>query len=257
MKNEPPLLRRQRILELLSVDEFLRPADLADSLGVSGETVRRDLQLLADQGLINRMHGGVAREGVLKSVEPDRSRRSKSNVQQKREIAKIAAGLMSRRSTAFFDVGTTVEALTKELSEDFSGTVITNSLVTGSALARFAQSKIHVLGGQLRHEELTTFGLETVNQIENFNADVAFVSAGGIDPVAGLTDYFAEDIPSRIRMISQAQKSYVLATSDKLGVKAPLRVSGLDGIHGIITDAQISRALKEQFRDYGVEVLHP
>lgn len=255
--SEPAELRRQRILAIARSAEYLRPSDLASELGVSGETIRRDLQLLERSGKIRRLHGGVVLETELRAFEPNRESRTKASRAEKMEIAVLAVGLLRNNSAVFLDVGTTVETVATTLSSDFEGTVITSSLVIGSILGDSINTKVQILGGALRPGEFTTFGSDTIAQIENFNTDFAFISAGGVHPRDGVTDYSSDDVASRQAMIKNAEATYLLVTSEKLTKTALRHVCQLSALKGIITDGHVTKEQIATFQDAGVDVLHP
>lgn len=257
VSNEPAELRRQRILSFANENDFLRPADLAIELGVSGETIRRDLQALEKSGQIRRLHGGVVLEKELRAVEPNRESRAKTNLKGKKEIAEIAASLLGNDDAVFLDVGTTIETAAQAIPKNFSGTLITSSLIIGSLLGNLEHVNLQILGGKLRAGEYTTFGPDTIAQIDNYNADFAFISAGGIHPENGITDYSTDDVASRLAMIKRSKSAFVLATSDKLGKTALRHVCDVKEIQGVITDSNVSDTQIAQFRNAGIELLHP
>lgn len=255
--SEPAELRRQRILAIARSADYLRPGDLAAELGVSGETIRRDLQVLERSGKIRRLHGGVILETELRAFEPNRESRAKASRAEKMEIALLAVGLLRSNSAVFLDVGTTVETIASALPTDFEGTVITSSLITGSILGESVNARVQILGGALRPGEFTTFGPDTIAQIENFNTDFAFISAGGVHPLDGVTDYSSDDVASRQAMIRHAEAAYVLVTSEKLTKTALRHVCQLTALTGIITDRHVTEEQISTFQDAGVKVLHP
>jgi DeoR/GlpR family transcriptional regulator of sugar metabolism len=255
--SEPAELRRQRILAIARSNEYVRPNDLAAELAVSGETIRRDLQVLERIGKIRRLHGGVVLETELRAFEPTRESRTKASRAEKTEIALLAVGLLRSNSAVFLDVGTTVETVASNLSPEFEGTIITTSLAIGSILGESTNTNVQILGGALRPGEFTTFGPDTIAQIENFNTDFAFISAGGVHPQNGLTDYSSEDVASRLAMIKNADATYLLVTSEKLNKTALRHVCQLTALRGIITDRHVTKDQITTFQDAGVDVLHP
>jgi DeoR/GlpR family transcriptional regulator of sugar metabolism len=251
---EPPEVRRRRILELVSEGDFLRPADIAAMMSVSGETVRRDLMALERSGDLKRIHGGAMPPVKVTESEPDRANRSMENPREKDEIGAAAAALVGDTDTIFLDVGTTVEAAARALSPTFHGIVITNSLVVGSILSDRPEVELYVLGGRVRAGEMTTYGPDALAQVRSFNANWAFLGAGGVDIRAGLTDYSSEDVAIKQLMIEKSAKTYVLAVGDKLGRIAVRHVCDLDEIKGIITDSTASSTRIKSLKDAGLEV---
>jgi DeoR/GlpR family transcriptional regulator of sugar metabolism len=253
---EPPELRRQKIVELASAGEYIRPADIAKALKVSGETIRRDFVILEASGSLRRMHGGAVAESTTSS-EPDRASRIELRRAEKNEIAALVASLVRPTDAIFLDVGTTVEAAARALPATFSGTVITNSLIVGTILGERENIELHVLGGRMRLGEYTTYGADTEAQLSGFHADLAFLGAGGVHAEFGFTDYSSEDVPIKQLMIGRSRASYILATSDKISHVALRRVSELSEVTGVLTDSKVSAGQLASFADIDVQFLKP
>jgi DeoR/GlpR family transcriptional regulator of sugar metabolism len=248
--------RRRRIVELTAESSFLRPADIADQLNVSPETIRRDLLVLEETGLLRRVHGGALAVNVNTS-EPSRVDRSTTGLAQKRQIADIVAQLVSADDIVFMDVGTTIETAAEGLPADFTGTLVTNSLAVGALLNDRSHLELHMLGGRMRVGEMTTYGPDTLTQLGTFNASIAFIGSGGIDLVGGMTDYSPEDVAIKQLMIKRSTRTYILATAEKFGIQAKRFVCALDDVDGVITDGTLDPELAEEFRAGGVEVITP
>jgi DeoR family transcriptional regulator, fructose operon transcriptional repressor len=253
-----PEERRNRILDLLDDSEVLRPADLAVQLGVSAETIRRDLVVLELQGDVRRIYGGAVRARDLsRNAEPARAEREVIQQQAKAEIAGVVAGLVQPSDSVFLDVGTTVLTCAQALPAAFRGRVITNSLSVVVALSSRTDVHLHLAGGRIRHDELTCSGPDTAEQVGRFFADKAFLGSGGVHPEAGLTDYDLDEIAVRHRMIDNASKVYVLADGTKLGHVALRRVCGWERITALITDSAADPGTVRALRDAGLTVLQP
>lgn len=252
---QPAAVRRRRILELMNEGDFLRPADIAAVMSVSGETIRRDLMALERSGALKRIHGGAMAPARVIDTEPDRANRSMEFPQEKEEIGAAVAALVANDDTIFLDVGTTVEAAARALPSTFHGIVITNSLIVGSILGDRPSIELYVLGGRIRAGEMTTYGPDALAQIRSFNANWAFLGAGGVDATAGLTDYSTEDVATKQLMIEKAAKTYILAVGDKLGRIAVRQVCDLDRVSGVITDSNADPVQVSVLRKAGVDVV--
>lgn len=252
---QPAEVRRRRIIELVGQGDFLRPADIAEKMSVSGETVRRDLMALERSGELKRIHGGAMAPAKVTATEPDRANRSMEDQSEKEEIAAMVASLVSDTDTIFFDVGTTVEAAAKALPATYRGIVITNSLIVGSILGDRSSVELYVLGGRVRAGEMTTYGPDALAQIRSFNADWAFIGAGGVDAEAGLTDYSTEDVMTKRLMIEKSSEAFVLAASQKLGRVAVRHVCDLDKLSGVITGSHAEPTQLDALREAGIEVI--
>jgi DeoR/GlpR family transcriptional regulator of sugar metabolism len=129
----------------------------------------------------------------------------------------------------------------------------------GSILGDRAGIELHVLGGRVRTGEMTTYGPEVLAQIRSFNADCAFLGAGGLDVTAGLTDYASEDVPTKQLMIEKSVRAYALADGEKLGRIAVRHVCNIDRLAGIITDSRADEFAVRALQEAGTEVYqrHP
>lgn len=210
---------------------------------------------LERSGEVKRIHGGAMAPVRVTATEPNRANRTVEHQAEKREIAEIVASLVSDTDAIFFDVGTTVEAAANALPASYRGMVITNSLVVGSILGVRDGIELHMLGGRVRAGELTTYGPEVLAQIHSYNADWAFIGAGGVDAQAGLTDYSSEDIATKRLMIEKSARAYALGVHEKLGRVAVRHVCNLDALTGIITDSAADDTYVAAFRELGMEVL--
>ncbi|QYN18707.1 DeoR/GlpR family DNA-binding transcription regulator [Amycolatopsis sp. DSM 110486] len=250
--------RRRQILALLNSSEVLRPADMAVQLDVSPETIRRDLVLLEREGAIRRVYGGAAKaKNLSRSAEPGRVERENIEREAKAEIAEVVASIVGDDDTVFLDVGTTVLAAARALPESFRGRVVTNNLGAVLAMAGRDGVNLHLVGGRVRHDELTCSGPDAEDQVSNFFADKAFLGSGGVHATGGLTDYHLDEIAVRRRMISNAAEVYVLADGSKLGHVALRKVCELDRITALITDSSADPEMVAQLRDAGLTVVQP
>jgi DeoR family fructose operon transcriptional repressor len=244
-----PEQRRSRILAILGSQELARPGELAAELQVSLETVRRDLLALEQEGRLRRVYGAATLTGDRRRTsEPAREERSRLVRGAKEEIARTAAGLVTAEDTVFLDVGTTAEAVAGHLPADFRGLVVTNNVMVVLALRDRPEVGLHLLGGKVRHDEVSCSGSDTV---------VAFLGSGGISATRGLTDYDADEISVRMVMLANATRAFVLADSTKLGRVATRRVCGIDQLAGVVTDAAADLGQVTELREAGLPVLLP
>ena len=244
--------RYELIGETLRAAGVISTEDLSRQLGVSVETVRRDLVALERRGALRRVHGGAAPLGGEEGSFADRSSLA---IQQKRTIGMLAADLVMPGQTIVLDVGTTCLEVARALSHDFRGTVATCSLLVAGELASRRDIEVLVSGGRLRGGDLSMSNAQTVSFFSDLRADVAFLGSGGVDAGAGLTDFHLDEVATRRVMIANAARSYVLADSSKLGRVAPHRVCGLGDVAGVITDAEMAGPLAVAIHGSGGTVI--
>ena len=232
-----PSQRRQAILAEVREASAVSAEDLAGMLGVSVETIRRDLRGLRDQGLLERVYGGAL---SVHSTEGTFAARSTTHHDSKRAIAALAAGLVEPQDTIVIDVGTTALEVARALPADFCGRVLTNSVPVAMELSARDQIELLLSGGQVRPGDAACYGAQADAFFAQVYVDKAFLGSGGVHAEAGLTDYYQHEVAARQVMIAHAGASYVLADSSKLGKVAVHRVCALTQVTAVITNADSS-----------------
>lgn len=253
-----PVARQDAIIALVNGARTVSTDELAGHLGVSPETVRRDLALLEDRGELRRVHGGAARV-VARGTgeEPSFSERSVTHHRAKTVVGGLAASVIEPGQTIVIDIGTTALEVARAIPADFRGTVATSSLLVAAELATRPGLEVLVSGGRVRRGDLACSNAHAKGLFENLYADVAFVSSGAVDADAGLTDYHLDEVDVRRTVIANSARSYILADSSKLDRIAPHRVCVLASVSGLVTEADPPRALAAAIRDSGGVILSP
>jgi DeoR/GlpR family transcriptional regulator of sugar metabolism len=243
--------RHNEIVQRLRAAGSVSVGELASTFGVSHETIRRDLKLLADQGHLDVVHGGAARRGMM---EPSISQREGENADGKGKIARTAAGMVQEGQSVLIDSGTTTEALTYELVGRPGLTVFTNSLNHALTLCRVSGNRVVMLGGEIDNNDEATFGTGTATGIDSVRADIAFIGVGGFAEDGGMTDYSAVAAETRGKMI-QAGRAYLLADHTKFARRTPFRVPSMDKVVGVIVDRPPDGALTKAWEKLGWQVI--
>jgi DeoR family transcriptional regulator, fructose operon transcriptional repressor len=231
--------RRRRILSSLDRSPAITTDEFAAELGVSPETVRRDLIELARRGMLRRVHGGAASLARFAPEEPAYSERVLERSEAKRAIGVAAAALVTPGQTVVIDVGTTSLAVARALPHDLRATIATPSLLVAAELSGRPRVQVLVAGGRVRPGDLACSGAETIGFFRDLHADIAFLGSGAVGPAAGLTDYHRDEVPAKRVIAANAERVFVLADSGKLNRAAPYRVCDLDELDGIVTDAPL------------------
>jgi DeoR family glycerol-3-phosphate regulon repressor len=232
--------RRRRILTSLQRSPAITTDEFAAELGVSPETVRRDLIELERRGMLRRVHGGAASLARLARLAPEESAYSERVLEQseaKRAIGAAAAVLVASGQTVVIDVGTTSLEVARALPHDLRATIATPSLLVAAELSARPHVEVLVAGGRVRSGDLACSGAETVDFFRDLHAEIAFLGSGAISPTAGLTDYHRDEVPTKRVIIANAERVLVLADSSKFDRSAPYRVCDLSDLDGIVTDA--------------------
>jgi len=223
------------ILDRLNSNGTVGVAELAADLGVSLASVRRDLQLLEDQHLLNRTHGGAVSGGVLYEL-PMRYRGGRHQ-EEKRRIAKAAAGLVPDGLVSVaLSGGTTTTEVARVLATRSGLKIVTNAINIASELALRPQISLVVCGGTARTESHELVGPLAEQTLSRLNVDIAFVGVDGITADAGLTTHHEVEAATNRAMIRIASRVVVVTDGSKVGRRAFAEIAGLNEIDDLITD---------------------
>lgn len=240
------------ILESVSRNGSVSVTELAAGFGVSVATVRRDLELLDDQRLISRIHGGAIARGNL--YELPLLYKGARRHDEKRRIGEAAAALVGDDQTLGLTGGTTTLEVARALSDRSQLTIVTNALNIASELAVRSNLKLVVPGGVARPESYELVGPLAESNLAELNLDVVFVGADGVDMAAGLTTHHEVEAYTNRALLRRARRVVVVADSSKLGRVAFARICTVADVHGLITDEQADPVQMQALRDSGVEV---
>jgi DeoR family transcriptional regulator of aga operon len=244
--------RLSRIVEQISTNGSVGVGDLAETLGVSAATVRRDLQLLEEQRLLARTHGGAVAHGVL--YELPLRYRSARRQEDKARIAKAAAQRVADGSAIGMTGGTTTTEVARALSDRRLLTVVTNSLNIASELAVRPNLKLVVTGGVARAESYELVGPLAEAALASFNLDVVLVGVDGISVAAGLTTHHDVEAHTNRALIARARRVVVVTDSSKIGQVAFARICDLESVDEVISDTGADDEEVGRLREAGVEV---
>lgn len=230
-----PSERRQRILGLLQQEGKVVTAELTRRLKVSLDTVRRDLNQLAREGLIQRVHGGgLPASPALKPV----LQRQFGGQDEKQAVAVKAAQLIHNGTVAFIDSGTTAVEVARAIDLQLEFTLIThNPRAALALLERGSRAEVILLGGRIDRHELVTVSPSTVTEIRKFRADLFFMGICSIHAALGITCRTLEDLELKRAMSETSAEIVGLATSEKLGTAAPMVLGPVSMLHYLVTDA--------------------
>ncbi|MHB1928083.1 MAG: DeoR/GlpR family DNA-binding transcription regulator [Acidimicrobiales bacterium] len=245
--------RRAEVLQWVQSDGVVHVNELARSLGVSASTIRRDLSLMQEGGLLKRVHGGAMVEAT-DDVEPQRPDRAVAHAAEKARIAGAAVRLVAEGSTILISGGTTTEALLPLLASRQSVTVVTNSLNVAVALAEAPHIEVVVLGGYLRHGELSLLGHMTRRALDDLIVDATFMGAFGLDR-EGVTGANVAEADTDRYLVEAAPRLVVLADGSKFGRRGPVRIASASRISTVVTDARAPEDDVEALRAVGVDVV--
>ena len=235
--------RKQLIMEKLSHDKFVRLDDLVSLLDTSESTVRRDLDELESERKLHRVHGGAELPHSLQE-EFTNQQKSIKNIQEKMQVARKAAFLISNDDVIFVDAGTTNELLLGYLNQN-NLTVVTNSIHHAVKLVDKNIQTI-IIGGHVKKSTDASIGAVAYEQIKQLNFDKAFLGINGIDEEF-LTTPDMEEAVIKKTVIENARKSYIVTDSSKIGRVSFAKVDKIENAT-IITN-QSSGALMKKIKE--------
>jgi DeoR family transcriptional regulator of aga operon len=227
--------RISSILEQLSSDSVVDVTELADRLGVSQATIRRDLRLLEGQRLLSRTHGGAVAQDV--SYELPLRYRSARRHEQKQRIADEAARRVNDGAAIGLTGGTTTTEVARAIAHR-DLTVVTNALNIATELVIRQNIKLVVTGGVARPESYELVGPLAEQSLSGLNLDVVFVGADGITPGDGLTTHHETEAHTDRRLLDRARLVVAVADGSKLGRVAFARICPISAVHELITDSE-------------------
>lgn len=246
--------RHKFILDKLEREGFVSVADLSKEMDVTMVTVRKDLKLLEDKGLLYRSHGSAT---PVSPYVNDRSVKEKRlmQIEEKNKIASLAVKMIQEEEAIIIGSGTTVTALAKAIPKNFKLTVLTGALNVCTALLDNQHLEAVQLGGVIRKSSSSVVGHYAEDMLINFACSKLFLGVDGISPEFGLTTSNMMEAHLNAKMIKSVQKTIVLADSSKFGRKGFGKICEIEDIDIIITDEGISESLKTKLEERGIEVL--
>lgn len=245
--------RQDRVLTMIRAYGTGNVAELARELGVSQSTVRRDLSELSGRGLLTRVHGGASLGGS--QVEGRRAARGLQASDAKRRIGAAAAELIEDGSTLLLSGGTTTEAMLPFLAQRRRLTVLTNSLPVASALVDLPEISVVVLGGLLRHSEMSLLGPLAETALSEFRVDGAVCGAFGVHPDSGIYGADLHEVSTDRRLLATTDQLLVLADSSKFRQRGSARLAPVEAISTLVTDTDAPAQDVERLRGHGVDVV--
>jgi DeoR/GlpR family transcriptional regulator of sugar metabolism len=244
--------RRQVILDRLRTEGKVVATELSSSFSVSPDTVRRDLQELADAGLLRRVHGGA-----LPPVVGARSYavRREQAPEAKAAIARAAARLVRDDQVILLDAGTTTLEVARHLPPELRATVITNSPPIAVALADHPSVEVAMLGGMLDKHARALVGAATIEALRPIRADVLVLGVCSLHPEVGITVLELEESYVKRAMIANATEVIAVSSADKLGSAAPYVVAPIEELTHLVTERPGDGGQLDQYRALGIEVV--
>nr|WP_302478548.1 DeoR/GlpR family DNA-binding transcription regulator [Ruegeria arenilitoris] len=244
--------RQSDILNIAKQDGRVMVEDLALRFDVTVQTIRRDLSELADMGKLDRVHGGaVLRSGVSNIGYEDRRA---LNADAKTRIAQLCAQDIPDGASVFLNIGTSTEAVARQLLDHKDLMVVTNNMNVANILVDNPNCQIVVAGGVLRRSDGGLVGNLTIATIEQFKFDYAIIGCSALDAEGDLMDFDFQEVRVSQTIIAQARRTCVVADHSKFQRTAPARIASLSNVDVFYTDKTLPNSLTKKCSEWRTQL---
>ncbi|MEM9972229.1 MAG: DeoR/GlpR family DNA-binding transcription regulator [Pseudomonadota bacterium] len=234
--------RKTHLLSILSKTGSVVAKDVSRDLGVSEDTIRRDLRKLAKDGRLKRVHGGAV---PVAPAHAPFSRRIDIATPEKADIGRRAAAMIEPGQVAFVDGGTTALQLARNLPQNLVATIITHSPNVALELLDHTSIEVELVGGRLFRHSVVSGGAATIAWLDRYRPDICFMGATGLHPDQGITTGVSEDAEVKRAIIARSGATLMLASSEKFGSVSSFEITGWDSVDGlIVADDAHANAMK-------------
>lgn len=248
-----PNPRQLTLLSLVQARGSVSVEQLAEHLQVTLQTVRRDVQKLADEGLLARFHGGVrAPSSTTENIA--HQQRESLNAEGKSRIARAVAAAVPNGCSLILNIGTTTEAVAHALAEHSGLRVITNNLNVARILSANPRTEVIVTGGVVRGRDQGVVGEAAVDFIRQFKVDLAVMGISGIEADGTLRDYDYREVKVAQTILSHAREVWMAADASKFNRPAMVEVGQLSQVDRLFTDAAPPEPFPQLLADAGVQL---
>jgi len=246
-----PTPRQSGIIQAASVDGHQTIEALAERFNVTHQTIRRDVNRLANAGLIARFHGGVR---LLESTTENIAYRQRQAIAagEKQRIARAIAARVPNGCSLIMNIGTTIEAVAHELLRHNDLRVITNNLNVAALLSGNPNCEVIVAGGVVRTNDQAIMGEATIDFIRQFKVDIGLIGISGIEPDGTLRDYDYREVRVARTIIDQSRQVWLAADHTKFSRAAMVELATLEEIDMVFTDQDPPSALSDLMAQHDV-----
>lgn len=248
-----PNPRQAELLEAVRAHGSMTVEALADQFGVTLQTVRRDVKLLADEGLLARFHGGV-RVPASTTENIAYRQRQQLNAGAKQHIARAVAKAVPEGCSLILNIGTTTEAVARELLRHKGLRVITNNLNVAAILSDNPDCEVIVAGGVVRSRDRGIVGEATVDFISQFKVDIGLIGISAIESDGTLRDFDYREVKVARAVIEHSREVWLAADHSKFNRPAMVELARLDQIDALFTDAQPPAPFPALLAEAGVQL---
>jgi len=246
--------RHPEIVEIARKTGKVTVEGLADHFGVTLQTIRRDLSELADEGRLERVHGGAVMPSGTTNIGYEDRRRL--NAEAKTAIARACAARIPNGISLFLNIGTSTEAVAQELLQHQGLMVVTNNMNVANILATNPNCEVIVTGGHLRRSDGGLVGTLAAQTIQKFKFDLAVIGCSALDQDGDFLDFDIQEVNVSQTILRQSRKTFLVSDHAKFARSAPARIASLSDVDAVFTDREIKPDLAQACANWGTEVVY-
>ena len=246
--------RHKYILDNINQKGFVKVADLAEALGVTPTTIRKDLNTLESRGVLHRAYGSALTSSAP-VLDINLNTKRLHHFAEKRRIAQRAVSLVGDNESVIISSGSTMAIFAENLTPKGRLNVVTPAVNIAMLLGDVPGITVMQLGGILYGNSMCVTGIEAVNKLSQIHCSKIFFGVDGVDAEAGITCLAVEEADLTRKMIDVCDMAIVLADSSKIGFKGFSRICQIDEVDVIVTDSGISLESKRKIESLGVRVI--
>lgn len=246
-------LRHPEILDLARREGKVTVEGLARHFDVTLQTIRRDLAELAEAGRLERVHGGAVLPSGTSNIGYEERRRLQASA--KTAIARACAALIPNDASIFINIGTSTEAVARELMAHRNLMVVTNNMNVAGILLGNPDCQIILAGGSLRRSDGGLVGALTVQTIRQFKFDLAVIGCSALDADGDLLDFDIQEVGVSQTIIAQSRRTFLVADHTKFQRSAPARIASLSEVDAFVTDKPLPAPLARACEGWGTRIL--
>ncbi len=249
--------RKNKIISLVNEHEIVSFDTIAGQLAVSSATIRRDVDELAAEGLIEKTRGGIVslNHGRGMKEEPSLWARGSMNMEEKARMAAAALKYIKEDECIALASGTTVLELAKLLNNELRLSVVTYDLLIGVELSTRQHFDVLMVGGFIKKNYCSTHGFFAQDMMSRIRVDKAFISADAVDLSQGIMGYTEVDIGTKSKLIESANEVFLLCDHSKFNNLAFIKVCDIERVHHIITGKEIDENTLKTLKNMGVDCI--
>jgi len=245
--------RHPEILQIARAEGKVTVEGLANHFNVTLQTIRRDLTDLAETGRLERVHGGAVLPSGTVNIHYEERRSLKS--QAKSEIAKSCSREIPNGSSIFINIGTSTEAVARELLNHTNLMVVTNNINVANILSPNESCDILLTGGQLRRSDGGLIGNLATESLNQFKFDLAVIGCSAIDRDGDLLDFDIQEIAVSRAIMQRSRKTFLVTDQSKFSRSAPARIASLADIDTVFTDEKLPSELEQRCSTWGTRII--